>query len=496
MEKTKFALVRVNYSQLYKVYSRNKGFDKRDIFIPYQLISLASELRDNETEIKIFDGEIFLLSENQLLRDILKWKPHFVGFTSTTPDINIVLKICKKIKKNNPDIKIIIGGSHATALASEISKESCVDYVIKGDGESPISMIKKFHINRNFKNWSGDKYYQRNIMKLESKDKSNINKILQGELKNLKFIKMPSHDLINYSYYRLTDPFRGQLKSASIFTSRGCPFNCNFCFHNKNFRLRSLNAVLKEIDYLVKEKGIRYFSICDDTFPIIRKRTIEMLDMIVNRKFKNVYFQCWARANLIDKELVEKMKEANFVRVSIGIESGSKKILKNSSKGIKKEDCLKACRILNNYDIETRGSFVIGHPFENRKTVRETIDFSKELDLYEANFTIMTPYPGTEVYKMALRGEGIHFKDKNYINSWKDYLRWGESIIRTDDLSSKEIEELRKMSHTEFYTQKKVYDYYKKLFIKGNKSSYFYRPINFAWNRKYGRNINFWEELK
>jgi len=423
-----------------------------------------------------------------------------VGFTATTPDIDLTIEVCKYIKEKNRNIITIIGGSHATALPSEVASSEYVDYVIVGDGEYPLDLIISYRLNK----WNEDKikegilydkYFAQNFRMIKGGNFKN-NKIVKGRIKSLNKLKIPDYDLLDYSKYQFTDPLRGSLNTAYIFTSRGCPFNCKFCFHDKKLRLRPIDKIFEEIKYLIERKGVKYFCICDDTFNVIRKRTLKILNKIIDLNLNNIYFQCWTRANLIDEEIVEKMKKANFVRVSMGIESGSEKILELNSKGIKKEEYIKTCKLLSNAEIETRGSFIIGHPFETRETVKQTINFSKQLELYEANFTLMTPYPGTEIYNMALKGEGIHFRNKKYINNWKSYRRWGKAIIKTDKLSAEELEQLRIEAHTKFYTQKKVYNYYRKLFLNGNKSRYFYRPLNFAWKTKYNENIPFWDKLE
>jgi len=155
-----------------------------------------------------------------------------------------------------------------------------------------------------------------------------------------------------------------------------------------------------------------------------------------------------------------------------------------------------ACKTLVEYGIETRSSFILGLPHETPETIDETINFSKELDLLHANFNIMTPYPGTRVYEMALRGEGIYFEKEEYARQWQTYRRWGKAIIRTDKLSAGDLEKFQTRAQVEFYTQPKILNYYQSLFDKGNTSRYFYRPINFAWQKKFGQDIPFWDKLE
>ena len=473
MTKTSFksvALVRVNYSQLYGVYDGGKTYKHRDILVPYQLLVLAAHIRNKNCNVKIFDGEIDLYTQNILAQNVLDWEPDIVGLTATTPDIDLCIEVCKIIKENNNHVITVIGGSHASALPKSVSKNDCVDYVVVGDGEQPLTDL--ICNGRNIKD-----------------------KIIVGENQDVSLPEIPAHDLLDYNLYKFTDPHRGRINTASVMSSRGCPFDCNFCFHNKNLRYRDVNSFISEIEYLYKEKNVRYFYVYDDTFLINKKRILKIIDKIKDLKISDAHFQCLTRGNLMDEELISKLREINFVRVSMGIESGSDEILLNANKGVKKQDYLNACKILKKVGIEARGSFIVGHPYETGETVKKTIEFSKELELYHANFNIMTPYPGTYLYEMAMKGKGIHFAKPEYAHKWDIYRRWGSSVIYTDGLSSEDLEFYQKEAQMEFYTQEKIYNYYKNLFENGNISKYFFRPLNFAWNRKYSKDIEFWDKI-
>lgn len=495
MRKIKVALGRVNYSQLYGFYDEGKALEERDILTPYQLLTLASYIQSEDVEVKIFDGEVELLNQRDLAEKIMSWNPDIVGFTATTPDINLAIEVLNYIKIRNNAVKTVMGGPHASAKPDDLRKHKSVDYIVVGDGEYPLTRIIKHEIGHTLEKTDTnvrDKYFSQISL---NQGESNNPVIMRGHSVSLTGLHMPAHNLLDYSNYKFTDPTRGAVIAASIMSSRGCPFNCEFCFHNRNLRNRPIDSFIDEIVYLAKRKNVKYFYIYDDTFTVNRRRVSEILDRIISLRLNECNFQCLTRAELLDEELVRKMKGANFVRVSMGIESGSEKLLKEVSKGTGKDDCIKACKLLSKYGVETRGSFMVGFPFETKETVEETIEFSKELELYHANFNIMMPYPGTKIYEMALKGRGIYFTDPKYATDWDRFRRWGTAVTRTDDLSSEEIVASQQKAEVEFYTQKKVYDRYENSFLKGNRSRFFYRPLNFAWKQKYGRNIPFWNDL-
>jgi radical SAM superfamily enzyme YgiQ (UPF0313 family) len=464
------------------MYDGGKTYRQRDILTPYHLLNIAGYVRARGVEVEIFDGEVDLLGQEELAKAIVHWKPRFVGLTTTTPDIIQTLEVCRFIKEAMPSVITIVGGSHAIVLPHEVSQDKSVDYVVVGDGEEALVQIIEKERGRRFR--------------IANKAHPSLaDKVVQGPRIDLKTQPMPAHDLLNYANYQFTDPTRGQYRTATVMSSRGCPFGCNFCFHTRHMRYRTVDSFVDEIVFLYREKGVRYFFVYDDTFLLKRQRAMEIIQKIKALGLHDANFQCQTRGNLVTPEVIEALRDVNFVRVSMGVESGSTKILKHIQKGVTKKDYLRACQVIIDHGIEARASFIIGHPYETHQTVAETISFAKELNLLEANFTVMTPYPGTVVYDMALRGEGIRFVRPEYAHDWRVYRRWGDPIIETEGLSADELKRARERAVTEFYVQPKVFNYYRSLFEGGNRSRYFYRPLNFAWQQKFGTNIPFWSEL-
>ena len=458
----KLALARVNYSQLYGFYDGGATYKQRDILIPYHLLVLASVAQRADVEVRIFDGEIGLLSEDELSDKILEWNPDFVGMTATTPDVQATINVLAHIKRERPRITTIIGGSHVSAVGGVESRE--IDYVVVGRGEKALRHILK-----------GDCWDR--VIRMGEDDSPDS----------------PDYMMLNYSEYPFTDPERGQVNSASVMSSQGCPFHCVFCYHTQKFRVKPVDEFVSDIMQLYYARDVRYFYIYDDTFLLDSERTIKILSHL--RVLKDARFQCLTRANLVNEDMARRLKDAGFVRVSMGLESGSNEILKGVSKGVTVEDGEKACRILSREGIETRASFILGLPHDTHKTIRETIEYAKSIDLYHASFNIMTPYPGTRVYDIAVKGIGIHFAQESYKTDWSKYRRWGKSVIKTDVLTAEELEDYQVVAQMDFYARDKILNHYTHLFEDGNRSRFSYRPLNYAWRKKFGQDIPFWDEL-
>jgi radical SAM superfamily enzyme YgiQ (UPF0313 family) len=278
-------------------------------------------------------------------------------------------------------------------------------------------------------------------------------------------------------------------------SSRGCPFACTFCVIDRRVRYRTVESFVAEVEFLYHRKGVRYFFVYDDVFLLDRARVLEIVRRLRAAELPEARYQCQTRAHLVDPDVLAALHAAGFVRVSIGVESGSDEMLARCHKRITRADCLEATRRITAAGMEARASFIVGHPYETQETARATIEFAQELDIYQANFTVMTPYPGTEVYEQALRGEGIHFVRPEMAHEWRHYRRWGHPIVRTDALSAEDLTTLREQAIVEFYARPRILDYYAARFAEGARARYYYRPLNFAWRRAHGRDLPFWDQL-
>ncbi|MDD5005698.1 MAG: radical SAM protein [Candidatus Omnitrophica bacterium] len=447
----KIVLIRPSYSNIYEGIYR-KIPKNREIRPPLGLLSLAGSLEKEGFNVTIIDGEPFLLNSEEIAEEALHHNPSFVGITSTTPEYHIALEIAEFIKNRNSKITIVFGGAHVSALPEESLAEAkgIIDYIVTGEGEQAIVYICK------------------------NKPKE---KILHFPLiGNLNLLPLPSKHLIDYKNYRHPDPISGLVKTDAIETSRGCPFKCSFCFHlfGEEVRFKNPFQVVSEIEHSYKKLGVRMIIFFDDTFTLKRERVVTICNEVLRKRLKLSFF-CFTRADVLDKELLTLMKKAGFDKITLGIESGNQEILNRMNKITKLEHYEKAYKIMNKLGIETRGSFIIGNPGETPQTIQDSINFAKKLPLFKIGVNILTPYPGTDLYKDALSGRnGIRLVCKD----WKDFKRWGNSVIETKALTKKELEKYQRKFLQEFYSSKKVIMYHIKQFLSTpNHSFYYYRPV-------------------
>jgi len=186
----------------------------------------------------------------------------------------------------------------------------------------------------------------------------------------------------------------------SIVTSRGCPFRCRFCCNiAQAYRARSPHNVMEEIVSRYEE-GIRNFDIADSNFTFDKERALAIFNLIKKERLK-ISFRIKSRSDSIDEELVKKAKEAGAYLISLGMESGSQKILDRMSKGTTVETGVRACDMVMKAGLKLNTGWIVGFPGETPETLEQTVTLITKIKPTTANLNILVPYPGTDVYKEA-----------------------------------------------------------------------------------------------
>jgi radical SAM superfamily enzyme YgiQ (UPF0313 family) len=270
-------------------------------------------------------------------------------------------------------------------------------------------------------------------------------------IENLDILPFPARDLLDTKKYTFSVPKKGIVPLTMMSTSRGCPYECVFCasktIWGRNTRFRSAENVAREIKE-VYDSGIQYIAFSDDTFTLNRKRVFDICNEII-KSGMDIKWQMMTRANLIDEEMLALMKKAGLVRMSIGVESGNPEILLKIKKGVTLKEVENAYRIADKIGIETRGSIMLGHPYETRETALETLNFAKNLkECKQMYINVATPYPGTEFNEMAKKGEG---GIKLLTDKLSEFRRYGNAVIDVNDLTGKDLIKLQKKGFWMFY---------------------------------------------
>ena len=375
------------------------------IFPPVGLTYLAGFIREKNHQVYIYD---FQVEEQNFEKFIKKFKPELVGITCQTALFYNTLKLAKRIKQEFPNVPIIVGGVHGSYRPHDFFESPDIDVIVRGEGEITLSKLVEYyqHKNRKLKNIKGITFKENNEI---------IDTPSRELIQNLDILPMPAIDLLPLEKYKVSpDNYLGG-RVGLITTSRGCPFNCIFCAckqaFNRTYRARNLDKVFKEIEYYINNYQISELFIMDDCFALDKGRAIEFCNRMINAGYnKKLLWWCQTRVDIVDEELLKKMKEAGCGILSFGIESGVQRLLDTISKRITLQQIGKAIKLAKRVGLQPRGSFILGLPTETFLDSLKTIMFSLALPLSQSKFALATPYPGTKLWDIALN-EG-QVKDK------------------------------------------------------------------------------------
>ncbi len=371
------------------VAPHKKGLGRQEEHPPIGLGYLATALRSAGHQPDIQDCIIKKWNTDKLLDYISSLKPDIVGVTAFSLAMHNVKEIFDAVKKDNPKIITIVGGPHPTAIPERtLQFFTTADYGISGEGEIPLKKLLSFLVSR--------KPEPSVIPGLIWRQNGQIRWNQKEEYKNIDDFGFPAWDLIDPRRYYIS-PGVGD-KTATIHTSRGCPFGCKFCVRlGRNLRYRDLDHVYQEIRLLSDRYGARRFRISDEGFPINPNFVKAFCRYVIEKQDGFSYIVGpGLRLSVLDDEMLSLMKKAKFAPyVGVGIESGVPRVRKLMEKSLTQEQLYKGVDLLNKYGFRPAGNFILGFPGETKHEMEETIKVALKLNLYGGAFTPFIPLPGS-----------------------------------------------------------------------------------------------------
>lgn len=369
---------------------------------PLGMAYIAAYLETYNFDVEIIDCDALRLDIPQTINLIKDKQPKYIGLMAMTSTMTIVTRMFKLLRASLPDAILILGGVHGTALPKQTLEEVPeIDFIVMGEGEYTMrELITKLENNEtnlnDLKSIKGIGFRSDNSIYL------NERRPLIGDLDSLPF---PARHLLPMETYRGPGWFRwlrGYVKPfVSVFTARGCPYNCNFCASHlmteRKVRYRSVENVMAEIDHLVETYNIRVLCFQDDTFTLNRQRAIEICRQLASRDYK-LRIMCATRVTQVDEELLMYMKEAGVEWMFYGVESGNEEILKKCNKRITLSQIRHAYDITRKAGICTHAGIILGHIGETKETALDSIRFLKKLNSDYAAIATLIPFPGSYVW--------------------------------------------------------------------------------------------------
>lgn len=367
-----------------------------------------------------------------------------IGLTAMTPTISTALSITRNLKAARPHLKIIMGGAHATMLPQEtMSLAPEIDVIVRGEGdETVIEVLKALEGNLPLNSVAGITY------RAEGKITTTPDRPCVIDIDGLPF---PAYHLLPLKSYRPHPPHGMLMPFAAMVTSRGCPYRCAYCskpVFGSRFRGQSPERVVAELEYLKKEFGAREVAFYDDSFTLDKKRIHAICERILGSGLK-IAWTCETRVNLVDRKLLHHMKQAGCYAVAYGIESASPEIIKVLHKDTTIMQVEEAVQHSREAGLQVIGYFMLGSPGETPETIRKTIDFAKRLKVDFAQFSVTTPFPGTELYD-------IYMQNRKESISWDSFIYAGTDnpttpVFESDKLTRDDLKMWLARAYRDFY---------------------------------------------
>lgn len=349
---------------------------------PLGLAYMSAYLKERNIESTIID------KEKDIIKSVKKRDPKIVGFSAMLFDYDKVVETAKKIKKLG--IKVIVGGVQISTMPQSLS---IFDIGVIGEGEETMFRIAS---GQDLEKIEGI-VYRKNGEIVMNKPRPPI--------LPLDSIPIPDREALPMKIYlkHRIGPFKKFGRYLGVFTSRGCPYHCAFCSSSafwKTLRLNSPDRVVKEIRLLIDDYKVDGVIIWDDLFVVSYKRLKLIVEKLKEEKV-DIPFQCFGRANLINRGVCELLKKMNMTTIAFGLESGSDKVLRYIKENVSVKDNLRALELCKKYGIMTQGNFILGSPNETEEDIKLTLKLMKNKNLDEAYVHYLLPFPCTKIWEEA-----------------------------------------------------------------------------------------------
>jgi anaerobic magnesium-protoporphyrin IX monomethyl ester cyclase len=328
-----------------------------------------------------------------------------VGISADTARYSVAMKIARLAK--DAGATVVMGGPHVSFFDTDALASGAVDYIIRNEGEYSFrSLIRYLSREIPIEEVGGLSYVQNNeIMRTPN----------PPFIADLDALPLPARELLPLRRYG--EKIDGRPMTTMI-TSRGCPFNCNFCsssqFSGVRWRPRSVDGILDEIEILYRKHDYRAINFIDDNFTLNPDRAVKLSERIIASGF-DLYWEAMSHVETVVKNpgMVSVMAKSGLKWMFLGFESGSQEILNEYGKKSSLQDAKKAVDILHANNVKIIGAFILGALGDNERTMRETINLAKSLNPSRAQFSLLTPYPGTKLFERV--------KEKLLTKNWEMY---------------------------------------------------------------------------
>jgi len=412
---------------------------------PLGLGYIASTLLKERQEVKIFDIRAHKYPRKFVVKELERSLNEYaaVGISGMITAYPYIKWLSSQIKRINSNFPIIVGGSIATSTPDLLLAKTQIDIACIGEGEITIKEI--LQSVEGLCDLSAVKgiYYKK-----YGKSYSTAPREL---IKNLDTIPFPAWDLFPMEQYinnQLIVAREKGIRGLNLIATRGCPNRCVYCYRNfgRTVRFRSVDNVIEEIITLQRKYRITHFEFQDELFTMNKEWVHKFCNGLLDKEI-NITWRCLGRADRVDLETLRLMREAGCHWIGYGMESGSQKMLDIMCKDLNVKQIKEAIRLSRQAGLEVTGTFMIGMPGETLETIRETIEFCKEMKIYN-EFFFTVPYPGTLLYDILKNDNFIKDEEKFVLQISGDMTNL---FINLTDFSDAELIKIKKKAEEEIW---------------------------------------------
>lgn len=377
---------------------------------------VANYVRNKGHSVAILDAEALLLTYEQTVEQIIELNPTLTVFvvygqqpSASTQSMPAAGDICRILKDEAPQLKTLFMGTHPSALPERTLKEEATDFVCQGEGPLTIlQLLEALKANSTQYDKIGGLWYKDDFQTRFTPVNAKI-KDLDAELSGMAWDLLPM-DRYKAHNWHCWDHINDRQPYASLYTSLGCPFSCSFCcinapFGGRGIRYFSPEWVIKQLDILVQEYGVKNIKIADEMFVLNPAHVLGICDLIIERGY-DLNIWAYARIDTIKDQFLDKMKRAGFNWLGIGIESGSQYVRDGVEKGRFGDfDIKDVVRKTQDAGIYVGANYIFGLPDETHESMQQTLDMAIDINAEWANFYSAMAYPGSPLHATAVEQE-------------------------------------------------------------------------------------------
>lgn len=421
-----------NYNQSYDVvlvFPPIRTWDSPRNF-PTGIGLIAARLRGAGYRVGVIDANALRLNDEQVLAEIADYNPAVVGFGGLITTYGWVKRIAGKVRAMRGDIKIMLGGSVGSSIVETALSNLDIDVITVGEADDTVLELMKALLGGGELDGIAGLAFMRGGQVVRTAKRDLIEDISK--------LDYPAWDMFPMEVY-LENPVVGIGRDIDIISSRGCSFDCNYCYKifGRRYRKRSATHVVGEMVELKRRYDVDFISFQDDCFVIDKKRVYAICDLIdQSSELRDIRWSCNGRVTVCDAELVRRMRTSGCVSVAYGIESGSQTMLRAMNKQVTLEQVRDTLECSRAAGLRTPLAFMIGYPGETRETVMETVAFCKQLNIPLTSMTFTCPYPGTALYEWACEAGKLPDNEEELV------LKMGDAVDLAVNLTEMPDEEL------------------------------------------------------